>query len=69
MNKDYMMKLLTAIKNHKPLKIYLENEYYDTFYFKSDKYQGQFGYLSMKDVIRKVNNNNELPHIALEVAE
>lgn len=69
MNNDYTKKLLEAIKCHKPLKIYLDNTYYDTFEYSNNFYRGQFGKISIQDIIKKIKNDSDLSFIKIEVAE
>lgn len=51
-----MKNLQEVIENRKPIKIYLDDDYYDTFYYNEDKniYQGNFGYITMEVLMKAV---------------
>ena len=61
------MKLLKQLKEHKPIEIYLENEYYDTFFYQGDKYQGQFGYITVENLVEAVKG--KYSHLRIEAKE
>lgn len=66
-NEEKEMRLLKQLKDHKPIEIYLENDYYDTFYYQYDKYQGQFGYITLENLVEVVKG--KYSHLRIEANE
>lgn len=58
--------LLEGLEDHKPMKIFLGNGYYDTFYYENGNYQGRYGFIKLEDLFDVLNGN--LEHISLEIA-
>jgi hypothetical protein len=58
MNKEENLKRLKQrLEDKQPVDIYLGNEYYDTFYYKNENiYQGEFGYITIKNLYFAINN-------------
>lgn len=63
-----MKNLQEVIKNKEPIKVYLENDYYDTFYYneKENIYQGQFGKMDMDTISKVLLNREKVNHIKIE---
>lgn len=66
-----MKNLQEAIKNKEPIKVYLDNEYYDIFEYNEEKniYQGQFGYMDLDTISKILLNRKEVDHIKIEKVE
>jgi len=60
--------LQEVIKDKEPIKVYLENEFYDTFYYNKEEniYQGQFGKIDMDTISKVMLNKEETNHIKIE---
>ncbi len=52
MNENGLKKLQEAIKNGKDLELYFDGDYYDTFKRVGNNYQGQFGQMSISNIIQ-----------------
>lgn len=63
------MNLSEVIKSRKPIDVYLQNDFYDTFYYNKEKniYQGQFGFLDMDAITKVMLGKVEVNHITLKV--
>ena len=63
------MNLSEVIKNRGPIDVYLQNDFYDTFYYNKEKniYQGQFGFLDMDAITKVMLGKVEVNHITLKV--
>ena len=63
-----MKNLQEVIKDKEPIKVYLENEFYDTFYYNKEEniYQGQFGKIDMDTISKVMLNKEETNHIKIE---
>jgi len=65
------MKLYEVIKYRKPIKVYLNNIFYDIFYFNKEKniYQGDFGYIPIEKIPDILAGKEYVNHIKLESYE
>lgn len=65
MNKnEKCQSLLNLLKEHKPLEIYLEEDYYSTFTYEDGWYVSQFGKISIENLYKAINGL--LPHIEVK---
>ena len=66
-----MKNLQEDIKNKKPIKVYLENNFFDTFYYnkENNNYQGKFGYMPVGTITKVLLNKEETNHIKIEGVE
>lgn len=58
--------LLKKLKEHRPLKIYLGGEYYDTVYYNQNIniYQGAMGSIKLETIIKAISG--KVTHISVE---
>lgn len=66
-----MKNLQEVINNREPIKVYLDNEHYDTFYYneKDNIYQGEFGFMPMDTITKVLLNRKKVNHIKIEGVE
>ena len=66
-----MKNLQEVINNREPIKVYLDNEHYDTFYYNEQEniYQGEFGFMSMDTITKVLLNRKKTNHIKIEGVE
>lgn len=56
MNKnENLNRLKQVLTEHKDIDVYLENDYYNTFKFNGEVYQGQFGYMTIEKAYEAIN--------------
>lgn len=63
-----MNTLQEVIKNKKPIKVYLDNEYWCDMEYneKENRYEGQFGNIPMEVIPKVLAGNKEYDHIRIE---
>ena len=66
MREEKKNNLLKQLKEHKPVNVYLNNEFYDKFYYQNGIYQGKLGYLTLDNLLNVLNG--KLDFIRIEVS-
>lgn len=65
-----MNTLQVAIKNKKPIKVYILGDYYDTMSYneKLNRYEGDYGNIPMEKIPKIMAGVKEYDHLKLEAA-
>lgn len=69
--KEYLKELEETIQNHKPIKVYLENEYFDIMEYnkQKDRYECDYGNIPMDKMALILTEDESVDHIRLEVVD